>query len=92
MEYLIIVVVAITCLVGGYVLGKINTERRIATDLSQLEHRVASLNWHLQQDPQRALLDHGMTYVLNDMDALIQKTRRDMKIRQTKAEENKRTN
>ena len=85
MELLIlIVVVASVCSVGGYWLGRRITRQRVARDLVQLEHRVATLNWHLQRDPQRALLDHGMTYVLNDMQSLLERTRREIDARRDK--------
>lgn len=86
MELLILafVVVASICSVVGYKAGQRMTRKRLAGDLVQLEHRVASLNWHLQRDPQRALLDHGMTYVLNDMQSLLERTRREIDARREK--------
>lgn len=84
LEIIVFVVVATTCSLLGYKVGQRITRKRLYGDLIQLEHRVASLNWHLQREPQRALLDHGMTYVLNDMQSLLEKTRREIDARREK--------
>jgi len=78
----IAIILAIVGLIVGLAIGwdsaiyhNHRVRRTLESDVRHLETEVATLNEKLAEDPQRASIDHGQRYVLNQVQTLLDRIR-----------------
>jgi hypothetical protein len=86
----LLVALAATFLLLGYLIGYADSKhtwermrRAFATNLHELEARVIGLQNRLSRDPERAAMDHGEIFVINQIENLTRQMREDITDRQT---------
>lgn len=80
---------ALIMAVAGYLIGHADAKRtwekmreRFALHVGELETRVIGLQRRLSRDPERAAMDHGEIFVINQIENLTRQMRDDITERQ----------